>query len=61
MNEVEFLSRIAPELIKLGHTLYERHGDDVKAALYDIADRRAEIAQNRAERDTQLDDKHGGK
>lgn len=56
---VSFLMKIAPALVKLGATLWHAFDGDAEAARRNIDDLSEEIARKRAERDRQLDEKHG--
>lgn len=58
MNPLNYL-RYVPDAIRLARELAALYKGDHEAVRKDIADRRAEIAAKRAERDKQLAEKHG--
>lgn len=59
MNPLKYL-RYLPDAARLAREIADLYKGDHEAVRKDIADRRAEIARKRAERDKQLAEKHGG-
>jgi hypothetical protein len=51
----EFLIELAPDLVRLGQSLYDLFDGNVEEARRNIEDRRQEIEQKRAARDRELD------
>lgn len=54
----EFITRLAPHLLKLGRDLYELFDGNLDAAAAEIEDRRADIARRRARNDEALRQKY---
>lgn len=59
MNPLKYI-RYLPDAVRLAREIADLYKGDPEAVRKDIADRRAEIARKRAERDKQLAEKHGG-
>lgn len=58
LNALDFLVRIAPELMQLGKDMFHLFEGDADAAHREITDRRADITRRRQENDEALKAKY---